>query len=70
MSDEEDEEEEVSSDADEVVWDDETRTALRETLEWVIRGELRMAKNSPEQILDRNLPAPRRSIRAPNVIGR
>ena len=47
-----DEEDEVSSDADEVVWDDETRTALRETLEWVIRGELRMAKNSPDQILE------------------
>ncbi|HVV99581.1 MAG TPA: hypothetical protein VHB77_04540, partial [Planctomycetaceae bacterium] len=49
---ESDEQDDVGGDEDQVVWDDETRSTLRETLQWVIRGELRMAKSGPEQILE------------------
>jgi hypothetical protein len=47
----EDELEDESAEGDDV-WDDEARATLRETLEWVIRGELRMAKNGPDEILE------------------
>ena len=47
MSDEDDDGVEEENEAEVEVWDDETRATLRETLEWVIRGELRMAKSSP-----------------------
>jgi len=34
------------------VWDEYTREQLRDTLRWVIRGELRLANNAREAILD------------------
>ena len=52
MSDDDDDVVEDEEAEDEAVWDDEARATLRETLECVIRGELRMAKSPPDQILE------------------